>query len=229
VQELSVRPNVVRASQFPDLVTAGMERWIIIACQTSLKGGIHGLTEIVLDQKHNLYLLMVFVNKNLFTDDSHNLRKQRKMIAVHEFVHGSAYMIMSSTLRPERFVDIMNQSINSKMKMTTSDEFNAMLLAIGKLGSKIEPEHGLFSDGHFRLVGDGFMGNYTELYINLLLSYQLILETMTSITLQHSKEKDISTLLTLTFNELVDKKALDEIFVLGRMKLFLPVLYDKFA
>ena len=206
-----------------------MERWIIIARQASLKDRTQGLTEIILDQKHNLYLLMIYVNENLFADDSYNLRKQRKMIAVHEFVHGSAYMIMSSTLRSKMFFEIVNQSIGLKIKMTTSDEFNAMLSAIGKLGSKNESEHGLFSDGHFRLVGDGFIGNYSELYINLLLSYQLILETMTSFTLKHTGKKDISSLLTLTFNELVDKKALDRIFVLGRMKLFLPVLYDKFA
>ena len=51
VQELKITPNIVRASQYPDLIITGMERWIIIARQASLKDGTQGFAEIILDQK----------------------------------------------------------------------------------------------------------------------------------------------------------------------------------
>ena len=234
VQQLKKSISVVRASAHRKLILAGMGRWIIVARQSSFADQKKGCAIIALDIQHNLFLLQISVDKNMFTDDEHSSRISRKIVAVHEFVHGSAHMFLSSFLKSERYIEFMKKSMESKMRMTTSEEFNAMISAIGKLGTKDVSRLEVFTDGHFRLLEDGFIdgfdGSFSELYTYLLLSYQLVNETMTAIKIKHEPAGiDISELLTLTFNELVNKKALDEEFVLGRMKLFLPMLYEKFA
>jgi hypothetical protein len=212
-----------------------MERWLIIARQFSFQDESKGFAQIVLDKTHNLFLLIINIDKNMFIDNGHDLRTQRKMIAVHEFVHGAAHIFLSAFLKPERYIELMNKSMIAKVKMTSSDEFNEMLSAIGKLGIKGGTKE-VFSDGHYRLLEDGFMdgfaGNFTELYIYLLLSYQLVCETITAIKKRHGANAvkiSLFELLTLTINELTDKKALDKDFVLGRMKLFLPMLFSDFV
>ena len=234
IQILGSNPSVVKASKYSELIKSGMGRWIIIARQSSFQDETKGFASIILDKTHNLFLLIINIDKNFFTHDTHNLRTQRKIVAIHEFVHGAAHIFLLSSLGPELYIQLMDKSMISKVKMTTSDEFNEMLSAIGKLGTKGGSKHEMFTDDHFRLLGegwaDGFAGNYAELYTNLLLSYQLMSETMTAIKKQHEETGlDISKLLTLTFNELVDKKALDREFVFGRIKLFLPILFDQFA
>lgn len=227
VQDLRKEPSIVRASEHPSLIQTGMERWIIIARQSAFfKEGEKGCVSIAFDNAHELFLLSINVNDNLFVDNSHELRTQRKMVAIHEFVHGSAHMFTSTFLPPNNYVEILNKSMSSKVKMTTDDEYDAILKLIRQPGAKGgEP----FTDGHYRLVVDGFGGNYSELYINLLLSYQLVTEVMISLKKQHKKTSiNFSELLKLTIDELVDKKALDKEFVQGRIVLFLPRLFSDF-
>lgn len=236
VQELEETPRYVKASSYRNLIINGMERWVVIARQFSFKDESRGFVQIVLDKTHDLFLLIINIDKDLFINNSLNLRTQRKMIAVHEFVHGAAHIFLSTFIKPERYIELMDKSMIAKVKMTSSEEFNEMLSAIGKLGIKGGTKE-VFSDGHYRLLEDGFMdgfmGNFTELYIYLLLSYQLVCETMTAIKKRHeavnSTKISISELLTLTINELTDKKALDKDFVLGRIKLFLPMLFLDFV
>ena len=228
VQELKRVPSIVRASNHGDLVTAGMERWIIIARRTASLGRNRGCTVIALDKTNNLLLVVINIDEQLFVNDGYELRKQRKMIAVHEFVHGAAHMFMYTFLRPKFYIESMRLSVTNMVKMTTSEEFVLMLSTIGQLGSKDRKWNQPFSDGHFRLFGDGTPVNYSELYINFLLSYQLIMETMTGIKL-YEENIDISKLITLAFNYLADKKALDKEFVITRIKTFLPSIFDKFA
>jgi hypothetical protein len=228
VQNLEETPVLVRATGYANLIAAGMERWVIIACQSSCQNGAEGFLEIVWDEKHDLFLLIINVNKDLFVNNEQSLRAQRKRIAIHELVHGFAYMFMSVFLTSGVFIQIMDQYTDKKVIMFTSAQFGSMLSAIGILGSKAD---WLFSDGHFRLFGDGFAGNYSELNINLLLSYQLLVETITAIKREKEKTGDIihvPELLSLTLNELVEKKALDKDFVRGRMTQFLPMLYAEF-
>jgi hypothetical protein len=234
VQKLTELPSVVKTSSYRRLITAGMGRWVIIARQASFPDETKGCASLVLSIDHNLFMLVINISKDLFDTDEHSRRCQRKMVAVHEFVHGAAHIFLSSFLKSERYIEIMDKSMCAKMEMTTSAQFNEMLSAIGKLGTRGTGKHEVFTDSHFRLIGegwvDGFAGNYVELYINLLLSYQLIYETMRAIKLQYEETNiDISKLLRLTHKELVEKKALDREFVLGRIKMFLPKLFSEFV
>jgi len=233
VQELEGIPRLYRTSSSIHLKAAGFGKWVIIAKQTAYSNGLRGHTDIIFDKTHNLFLLFIFVDKNLFKNNRLELRIQRKMVAVHEFVHCAAHMLLMNFYGEKKYIELMENSIINKVAMTTSEQFIEMLSAIGKLGTKDGDRHEIFTDGHFRLLEknmrDGFLGNFAELYTNLLLSYQLISETMTDIKQQNGNKIDISNLLTLTFNDLVEKKALDKEFVLGRIKMFLPVLFSDFA
>jgi hypothetical protein len=166
VQNLQRTPSIVRASQHPDLVKAGMGRGIIIAHKTAILNGKKGCATIVLDKTHDLFLLSISINGDLFIDNSYTLRTQRKMVAVHEFVHGCSHMLLSTYFK-SNYIESMEKSIINKVIMTTSDEFIAMLLTIGKLGAEDGAVNQPFPDGHFRLRGDGFEGNYAELNIDL--------------------------------------------------------------
>jgi len=234
VQKLKNEPHIVRASSHKKLIIAGMSQWVIITRKYSFPDEAKGFAEIIHDKTHDLFILMIFVDEKLFINDNdHSLRTQRKIIAVHEFIHGTAHMCLESFLKSTRYIELMNRSIIAKMKMTTSNEFNEMLSAIGKLGTKEGSKHEMFTDDHYRLLrdnySDGFDGNYAELYTELMLSYQLVSETITAFKLQNENTgKNFSELLTLTINELIDKKALAVEFVLGRIKLFLPMIYAEF-
>ena len=233
VQHLKIEPVIVKASSYKELIIAGMEKWIIVARHFPFNNNSRGLAKVIFDKTHNLFILFICIDRNLFINDGQYLRKQRKMVAIHEFVHGSAHMFLESYHRSERYIEFMEKSIIEKVKMTYSNEFIEMLAAIGKLGSKDGTEHDVFTDGHFRLLkglyDDGFDGNFVELYIYFLLSYQLIFETMTAIKIQHEATGiSMTELLVLTFNELVENKALDNEFVIKRMGHFLPKIYADF-
>jgi hypothetical protein len=234
VQELKEIPRVYRASSSIHLKANGFGRWVIIAKQTTFPDNTKGSTIITFDKTHNLFLLFVYVDKNLFKNDKTELRTQRKMVAVHEFVHCAAHMFLMNYFGDKKYIELTGNLINDKVKLTTLDQFNEMVSAIGKLGTKDGSRHEIFTDGHFRLLEeklkDGFLGNFAELYTNLLLSYQLISETMANIKqLCKNGRIELAELLTLTFRELVEKKALDKEFVLGRIKLYLPALFVEFA
>ena len=234
VQKLTCEPKVFKCSSSTPLKSTGFGKWVIIARKISSSDGAKGRTTIVFDKKHNLFLLFIFIDESLFVDDAVIQRMNRKMIAVHEFVHCSAHMILKNYYGETRYIELMESSIIKKLAMTTSNEFNEMVSAIGKLGTKDGSTHEMFTDGHFRLLDknykDGFLGNYAELYTELMLSYQLVSETMTAIKNQHTNPQiGISELLTLTVRNLMDKKALDMEFVLGRIKLFLPLIFSEFT
>jgi len=224
VQELTREPRIVRASEHSGLISAGLERWVIIAQQITFQDGERGCITVAFDKARNLFLMSICIDEHLYIDDSLELRTQRKMIAVHEFVHGSAHMFTSSFLSPRNYIDIINQSMNSKVKMTTSEEFDAILLVIRQPNAK-----GVISlpDGHYRLVVDGFGGNYSELFTNLLLSYQLVCEVMMSVKQQYPN-LSFSEYLRRTINELIENKALDSQFVFGRIRSFVPRLFSDF-
>jgi len=232
IQYLKKEPICVKASTYKELIISGMGKWIIIARHFPFHDNSRGLAKVIFDKTNSLFILLICIDRNLFINDEIFLRKQRKMIAVHEFVHGSAHMFLESFLKSGRYIELMEKSIIEKVKMTSSNEFIEMLSAIGKLGSKDGTNHEVFTDGHFRLLKglyDGFDGNFVELYINLLLSYQLVFETMTAIKIQHEATGiNIIELLVLTISELIEKKALDKEFVLKRMSYFLPRIYADF-
>jgi hypothetical protein len=230
VQNLYEELIVVKASNYRELIVAGMSRCIVVAHKTTFSDDTRGCLSFSYDKKHKIFLFVINVNKDLFLDDSHNSKVARKAVAVHEFVHCVSALLLLSCLRPEAFIERTTAIISQKVKLTTSSEFNALLTALrelGKNGKTVHPE--LLTDGHFRIANeDGFGGNYGDLYLNFLLSYQLLRETIVAIKYRNSSISFME-LLPAAHKELVEQKALQREFVLGRIKTFLPNIFADFA
>jgi hypothetical protein len=232
IQHLTCNPTVVKASSYRALIIAGMSRCVIVARKTSFSDDTKGCLSFSHNKTHNIFLFVINVDQRLFKDESPESKVARKAVAVHEFVHCTSALLLLSCLRPESFIERTRQIIEKKVMLTTSKEFNDLLSALRQLdknGKITQPE--LLTDGHFRIAyEDGFTGNYGDLYLNFLLSYQLLHETIIALKIKSSNH-DISfmDLLPAVHKELVEKKALQRDFVLGRIKTFLPNIFADFA
>ena len=223
------RPLVLRAADCSKLREAGMGWWTIIISQSPCDDGSKGFIKIFSYERDGnfFFYLVIYVDECLYENNTNALRARRKMIAIHELVHGFAYMHMSTTLDSSIFVEIMKHKVNMKLHMLSLPDFNSILEAIGKPDNINQS----FSSGHFRLAGDSFQGSYSELLINLMLSYDLAVETIKIIKndyVRAGKEISISELIPLAISRLVDRKALFENFVRTRMDAFAPMLYTDF-
>ena len=237
VQKLKTVSHRVKITEDKKLIIAGIGKWVINVRRYPFPDGIKGLAEVIYYKPRKLFIFMLFVDESLYIDENdHELRVQRKMVAIHELVHGIAHMCLESFLKSDQYIMLMDKSIIAKVVRTSSDEFNQMISAIKEFGIKNGAKPEMFTDEHYRLFrrgyaqyADGFEGNYAELFTELMLSYQLIAETMTAFKYHYAETgTNISNILTLTANELIQKKALDKDFVIGRMRLFLPRLFDEY-
>jgi hypothetical protein len=207
-----------------------MSRCVIAARQTTFLDDTKGCLSFSYNKAHDVFLFVINVNNKLFQKDSHDVKVTRKAVAVHEFVHCVSALLLLSCLRPQAFIERAKAIIIKKVQLTTSREFNALLLALralGKNGINQQPE--LLTDEHFRIAKeDDFIGNYGDLYINFLLSYRLLRETIEAV--KYSNPGILFTeLLPAVHRELVEKKALQRDFVLGRIKTFVPKIFADFA
>jgi hypothetical protein len=230
VQQLGNDPVVLKASSYRELVVAGLSNCIVMARQTGFSDDTKGCFSFSYDTKHDIFLFVISVNKNLFFNDFLDLRVARKAVAVHEFIHCVSALLLLSRLRKEAFIERTQSIIQKKVRLTTSHEFNNLLSALRELGKNdkyAQPE--LLADEHFRISDeDDFNGNYGDLYLNFLLSYQLLRETIEAI--KYNIPGILFTkLLIAVHQELVEKKALQRDFVLGRIKMFLPKIISDLA
>jgi len=229
VRHLKKEPHIVRASDYPNLVDAGMGKWIITARQATFREGQEkkAFGFIARDEKKDRFLLSICVDERLFIDGDPNpvSRKEIKKLAVHELVHGFAFMVAATILDDGIFCDIVNLLMRSRIEISSLDsgEYTESLSIVGySLNCAI-------NDAHFRILGTGFKGDYSELYNDLLLSYQLAYEFMEKAKKQMENGGDFPKLLKHTIDALVNEKALDSEFVEKRMRLFLPWLYSRFC
>jgi hypothetical protein len=232
VQYISGNPTVVKASDYRDLIVAGMSRCIIVARQTTFTDDTKGCLSFSYDKDHNIFLFVINVDHNFFDNDSEALRILRKTVAVHEFVHCTAAMLLLSRSRPDVFIQRTQRTISEKVTLTTSMGFTSLLEALGMVGSNSNiPKPELLTDEHFRISNeDEFIGHYGDLYINFLLSYQLLHETIMAAKIQHSNQNmQFVDLILIVHRELAEKKALDRNFVLGRIRTFLPNIVAEFT
>jgi hypothetical protein len=229
VQSLTLNPVAVKAAKYRRLIVAHLDRCIIVARQTNFSDDTKGCLSFSYEKKHNIFLFVINVDAHLFQDDDLESKIARKAVAVHEFVHCASALLLLSCLRPENFIERTKTIIARKVKLTTSDQFNALLDALKQIDTNntaLTSE--LLTDEHFRIGNDDeFTGNYGDLYLNFLLSYQLLQETMFALKI-NTPDISFIELLPKVHKELVEKKALQRNFVLGRIKLFLPNIFVDF-
>lgn len=224
VQCLTIEPRMVKTADYQALIRARIGRCIIYARQTAFKDETRGCFAVSYDKERDVFMFVINVNRNLFQNNSPKSKTERKAVAVHEFVHCTSALLLLSCLQSAGFIGCMRSIMANKVAITTSSEFNSLLSSLKNLDKgKINPPE-LLTDEHFRIdYKDKFIGDYGDLYLNFLLSYQLLRETMMEIKTQHGNAGiSLKDLLPEVHKELVEKKALERNFVLGRIRTFLP-------
>ncbi|MBD5404311.1 MAG: hypothetical protein HDR55_04910 [Treponema sp.] len=242
LQELNVQnigdvPTIIKTTDKRNFIIKGMGRCIIGIQRQVLADGQKGYCVFIHKKELNLFVLSIVIDESLFTSDRHDLRVQRKALAIHEFVHCVAIMLSLSLLGsgPNPLIESLKKILSERLTVTTSDDFNQLLKALGTLSeTKDYKRLPLFNDKHFRTGFEDFPDDYADLYLNFLFSYELLREVVDSDKLKTFKSliisKDSERLIDFlngVISEITNTKALEMEFVVQRFLYFLPRLSEE--
>lgn len=233
LQEKSQSPVLVKVSDFRNLVIKGMGRCLIFLQQRPLSEHnppSKGYFVFTRHKEKDLYILSIVIDSNLYKDDSLELRVARKRVGIHEICHCVATMLSLAEISSDSSVfEKLQNRLHEKVTMTTSADFINLMAAFDNLDQDSSHWFRPFPDSHFRLGFEDFDGDYSELYINFLLPYSLVKETVRDEKLAELKscldEPDkLTEFLHRLIDELSARKALNEHFVSNRLRVLLPRL-----
>lgn len=234
LQYIGTKPTYVKAADFRNLIVKGMGRCIIAVQRQKIADGQKGYCVFIHNKELDLYILSIVIDESLFSDDSHDNRVQRKALGIHEFVHCVAIMMSVSLLGtgPNPLIERLKQILSEKLTVTTSEDFTALLQALGSIATDSEPPKiSMFNDKHFRTTFEDFPDDYADLYLNFLFSYKLLREIIDDEKIETFKQLIIAKesvrlaqFLNDILTELIEVKALEKEFVRQRFSYFLPRL-----
>lgn len=234
LQYVGTKPTIVNASDFRNLIVKGMGRCVLAVQRQKISDGQKGYCVFIHNKELNIYILSIVIDEKFFSDDSHENRVQRKALGIHEFVHCVAIMMSVSLLGtgPNPLIERLKQILSEKLSVTTSEDFTALLKALGEISADAEPPKiTMFNDKHFRTGFEDFPDDYADLYLNFLFSYKLLreiiddqrLETFKHLILAKEAEQ-LTKFLNEILTEIVEVKALEKEFVYQRFLFFLQRL-----
>lgn len=226
IQGIRENPTVTKTDSIRSLF---FSRCIIVTQQQETRDGQAGYFTFVNDTKNNLKILSIVLNKKLFKDEELETRIQRKAVGVHEFVHCVAVLMALSRLsdNPNPLIDELGELLNTKVESIDTDHsFVEIYQALSGKDETSKITRNL-TNKHFELENhfDAFDGDYVDLYFSFLFSYDLFLETFEDnikiwATADEIKKPEVSKLITETFNELVERKALYSDFAVEQFNSF---------
>ena len=100
----------------------------------------------------------------------------RKNISTHEFVHCIAAMMTFSRLQTVLLIKNLQNKMMKRFHYTKQSDGVNILNNLRNSFKENEPEPKIFDDSHFRTGDEDFQPLYSDLYKNLLLSYDLFCE-----------------------------------------------------
>lgn len=237
LQKKSESPVLVKVSDFRHLVIKGMGRCLIVLQRRSLSEHNptnKGYFAFIHHKGTDLYILSIVIDSNLYRDDSLELKIGRKAIGMHEFCHCIAAMLSLAEVSSNSLAfEKLRNHLCEKVAKTSSTDFINLMAAFSNLDQESDSLFRPFSDSHFRLGFEDFIGDYSELYINLLLPYTLVTEVLGEGKLQALKDALSKTsenpavlveFLSQLVSDLSEQKALDKGFVIKRLQVLLPRL-----
>lgn len=190
-------------------------------------------------KKSNLFILSIVLDENLFVSYFLALRTERKALGIHEFVHCVATMMSLARLgdASNLLLDKLQILLQKKVTVTTSEDFKKLYNALGSL-SKTEKECTdlVFNDSHFRIGFEDFQGDYEDLYLDFLFSFNRLLEFLTDskyeqfknlLETNDSNNNSLINFLDSLFKEIENQKALKHQLVVQRFIMLLPCLVKK--
>ena len=236
LQESSKSYVLVKVSDYRHLVIKGMGRCLIVLKRRPLsKQNLpnRGYFVFIHREKENLYILYIVIDSDLYQDDSLDLRIARKAVGIHEFCHCVATMLsLAEVACGSPIFEKLRKRLCEKLHKTSLNDLTTLMTAFNSLETSSDDSLRPFPDSHFRLGFEDFPGDYAELYINFLLSYSLIKEMMSeeklkALRMSLDNQEELLKFLISFIEDVSEKKAINKIFVIRRLKTLLPRLLQE--
>ncbi len=186
------------------------------------------------DRETKMYALYIIINDNMYNSDE-NDGIYRKAVTTHEFVHCVAALQTLARLNTEVLIERQHEKLSRSFHAIEQSDLKNLMTDLTL--SMINPDAAqllTFSDSHFRTGDEDFKAKYSDLYRNLLLSYDLFREYFTDeLYTQFAKLCQESTdkaaeLFTEIIRRLAKEKRLSVNFIVKRMtEEFIPRLLKR--
>lgn len=228
----------VKGASYPSLIRENMANCILIVLKYDFANPDNtGLFIWRYKENKNSYILYILLNKKLF--ENGNSSVFRKAISTHEFLHCIAAMLTFSRLQTISLIRNLQKKMSKRFHyIKNSDGINILNnLRISFKDKTAELEYKRFDDEHFRTGDEDFIASYSDLYKNLLLSYDLFCEEGFFDTdkkeefFKHKKNNNQNAMLNILKEvtiALSEKKALDKTFIINRIEEFYPKIETDF-
>ena len=124
-------------------------------------------------KEEDFYALYIILNSNLFKN-TQAIKIVRKAVSTHEFVHCVAALMALSRLKTQALIENLHNRMKKKFHALTDNDVENIFKDLKRsLKDRKATQIETFPDDHFRVGGEDFTDSYSDLYRNLLLSYEL--------------------------------------------------------
>ena len=212
----------ILTADYRAFIQRNMDRCVVVVCYHKLTQSYHqGLFIWQYSKKEDFYALYIVLNSNLQAEPI-----IRKAVSVHEYVHCIAAMLAFSRLETPKLIEILYKKMSKRFHALTSVDIGKILNDLRKGTGCNQADLDTFDDSHFRIEWEDFQASYSELYRNLLLSYELFCEkgffdqeTRTRFyqCIEQKNEKQARELLNQIIEKIAEVKYLDKDFVFKRV------------
>lgn len=230
--------TIVFSSNYRLLQRFHMDRCIIVVKRFHFsKDSYKGVFIWQYFKKQNVFVLYIIIADNMYGGNiKHEDEIYRKAITTHEFIHCIAAMLTSARLDDPNL--IKNQFDKLKKRFHAIEDNDIKNVMTDMSISLMNPNADRllsFPDKHFRTGDEDFEPKYSELYRNMLLSYDLFntfftaeLKKQFKIFLDEQKNDEAGSLLSDVLLKISVRKRLDMNFVITRFsEEFIPLLQNE--
>lgn len=220
----------ILTAEYRAFIKHHMDNCVVVVCYHKLEQNYHqGLFIWQYNEREDFYALYIVLNTNLKT-----MPIIRKAVSVHEYTHCVAAMLAFSRLETKALIEILHLKMSKRFHILTSIDTEKILRDLKKIHKHNKSSLDTFDDSHFRIEWEDFRASYSELYRNLLLSFELFCEdgffdeTKRNLFHECTKQKDrkkATEVLLEVIHKISNDKNLDEDFVKLRVFIkFLPLI-----
>lgn len=178
LHNISRKATIVKTSTFRQMHFKRMLRCHISVSHKRMEDDAHGFFVFAYEPTSEVFFLAIVLNSKLFKNKTYELKVQRNATAIHEFIHClAALMSVPKICNNKQWIHDMQAVMMDKLKSKTTPK--DILAVINVLKSEIKdwkkiPD--ILTHDHFKTGYEDFEGNYEDLYIEALLSYNLFIE-----------------------------------------------------
>lgn len=238
IPKLKAKYNQILTSEYKIFNKYNMSNCVIIVSQYKFsKPEYKGVFVWQYSKEEDFYALYIVLNSNLF-ENTQAIKIVRKAVSTHEFVHCVAALMTLSRLKTQALIENLHNRMKKKFHALTDNDVENIFKDLKKSLKDIKATQiETFPDEHFRVGGEDFIDSYSDLYRNLLLSYELFCSNeffnidkkldFFKLIKDNNMDKALNLILKIV-HDLEDKKALDFEFIIHRVREeFLPKIQEE--